>query len=124
MGRLMVVVALLVCASWASADSTQELLSACRDVAEAKIDSKGIAISKNFDSGLCWGAFGVYQRVTVMVDSTGDHLFAACVPQAVKRSQDIAIFVEFAKRHPERLHEEAFDVVMDALRSAFPCPKP
>ena len=109
--------------------SAERMLSACRDVAAARITDGGIVMPKDFDSGLCWGAFGVLQTVISIVhvneeDKTYSRVLGVCVPSDATRSQLIAIFVEFAKRNPQRYHEDFYFVTKDALKAAFPCSKP
>jgi len=63
------------------------------------------------------------QRMTVLISrETKLRLFGACTPATSTRTQLIAIFVNYAKRNPQRYSEEFADVVFDALAEAFPCP--
>lgn len=48
-------------------------------------------------------------------------LLNACLPNGVGTIQIIRIFVEYAHRHPERLHEAMPLPTMEALLAAFPC---
>ena len=105
--------------------SAEEMLSACRDLPAARVTDGGTSIPQNFDSGMCWGAFGVLQTVIGIVhvderDKTYSRVLGVCVPSGVTRTQLIAIFVDYAKRNPQRYHEEFFFVVKDALKAAFP----
>jgi hypothetical protein len=77
---------------------------------------------EDYSSGRCWGAIGVLQRIITMAYSdSSDPILDVCVPPKSTRTQLVAIFVEYVRRNPQRLHEDFFDVSIDALRGAFPC---
>jgi hypothetical protein len=124
MGRIAVIVALLLCPSVAQGQSAQEMRSACREIAAARVMDHAVTIPQSFDSGVCWGAFAVVQTAVGLIDA-GDAsklpFFRVCAPKQSTRTQLIAIFVEYARVHPESLHEEFFFVAIAALRTAFPC---
>ena len=104
-----------------SAESTAEMLSSCSVFAEAKVRNNEIIFLQNFDSGICWGAFSAIQSLIPRTYANGQHMFYVCAPPTSRRHQLIAIFVEYAKRNPQRLHENFFDVAIDSLQAAFPC---
>jgi hypothetical protein len=54
---------------------------------------------------------------------TGKPMFFVCLPSDHTRSQMIAIFVQYAEKHPARNHEDFPWVAFDAAREAFPCHK-
>lgn len=105
----------------AFAESTAEMMSSCTELADANITGDKITFRQNFPSGLCWGAFGSLQRVIVEAHPGGQPIFRVCAPANSTRSQLIAVFVEYARRNPQRLHEDFLDVALEALRGAFPC---
>ncbi len=118
------VVLVIGVAQWSSAfaDSTHEMLSACRPVARAEVSGDEVKLPSNFGSGECWGAFTVLQKVIYSVDAESLRpIFSICAPAASTRSQLITVFVQYAERHPQRLHEDFFVVGLDSLRMAFPC---
>jgi hypothetical protein len=120
--RLALFIMTLLIVAPAFAESTTEMLSSCREVAEAPVKGDKIAMTETFQTGWCWGSFGVVQKIIVRADSTGRPFFRICAPPESTRSQLIAVFVEYARRNPQRLHEDFFDVALEALRGAFPCP--
>lgn len=120
MFRMALLAGLLMTASVATAESTGEMLSSCKELAEAKVQGDNVMFARTYDSGVCWGAFSSIQRV-IFFRTQGRPLFGVCAPLQVKRSQLIAVFVEYARRTPSRHHENAFDVARDALQEAFPC---
>ncbi len=46
-----------------------------------------------------------------------------CPPRRVKGGQVPKIIAKYLEAHPERLHENADKLVIDALKIAFPCEK-
>jgi len=124
MHRSLLVAAILLSSGLAdAAESVATLLSVCRPVAEAKVASDGtVRLPQTFDAGVCWGAFATYQEAFSLIHPDGSpYLPKVCTPRGVKRSQEIAVFVEYATRHPERHHEPPIQAVIDALQAAFPC---
>jgi hypothetical protein len=91
------------------------MVSACHDISIAHVSGDQAAFSRTFDSGKCWGAFSVIQQ---QFSSPG---FSICAPGESTRTQYVVIFVDYAKRHPERYSEDFLRVAVDALREAFPC---
>lgn len=105
----------------AAAQSTQELASACEAVASSRVIDGKVEVVQDFDTGRCWGAFSVVQWAVVLVDDVGTRRFGVCAPPESTRTQLVAVFVEYARRNPARLHERFTAVVFDALRDSFPC---
>jgi hypothetical protein len=124
-GRYETLVALLIVilctAAPAFAESTAEMVSSCKELADANVRGDTVAIPQDFPSGLCWGAFSSLQRVIVRAYPGGQPIFRVCAPPKSTRSQLITVFVEYARRNPQRLHEDFLDVALEALRGAFPC---
>lgn len=104
-----------------TAQTAQQMLSACRALAKANVTAEGVAVPQDFDSGVCWGAFATIQTVIVHVRGE-QRLYRVCAPAPSTRTQLVAIFAKYAEDNPRRLHEDFFEVVMDGLRQAFPCP--
>ena len=115
---------LVLCVSIAFGASTQEMLTACKPIVDqARVSGGRIELPKDFHAGRCWGAFAILQEVITHTDASGREIYNVCAPPNSTRSQLIAIFVEYAKKNPQRYHEEFFNVALDALRSSFPCEK-
>ena len=109
--------------------TAEVVLSACRDISKAQINSDGtVGLPMNFDTGRCWGAFSTLPAVMAYVYNAqyaGAHPFPYRVcskDKDVTVTQMIAIFTEYANRHPERYQDDFLDVALDAMRAAFPCP--
>lgn len=102
--------------------STSEMLSSCKAVSEATIKEGSIQFTENFDTGTCWGAFGALHIVSGLYGTRRRPLLPmGCAPESSTRSQFIAIFVEYSRKNPQRLHENFAIVAIDALRESFPC---
>jgi hypothetical protein len=114
-------VAITMCSPSAFGDSAEELLAACRSVANAKVKGEQISIAKDFATGQCWGAFGVLQEEGRWVDPSGHRVWGVCTPSEVRRSELIAVFVGYLQRHPQRRHDDFAEVALDAFRAAYPC---
>jgi Rap1a immunity proteins len=115
-------VLLFIAVPLSKAETVEEMLSACRQTAEARVAEGKVFVEDTRESGLCWGAFAVIQRLINLV-YVGDEnpILGVCAPAESKRTQLIAIFVLYAKNHPERYAEDFTDVALVALREAFPC---
>ncbi len=105
----------------AVANSAQELLSDCRPIVQADISYERIRFEQTFQTGKCWGTFGVIQRIIVQTDKTGHPIYGICASPNSTHSQLVAIFVSYAEKNPQRLHEEGVDLALESLRAAFPC---
>ena len=106
----------------ALAESAEEILTSCRPIADAKVQGTTADFEQNFETGQCWGAFGVLQKVSRFVnDKNQPILRIGCAPATSTRTQFVAIFLEFARKNPQLLNEDFTSVAMAALRDAFPC---
>jgi hypothetical protein len=102
-------------------NSALNLLSACRAIAKGDVKGDYIGFHETYESGLCWGTFATIQKMTRYCDSSRKPFFRICAPSESKRSQLVAVFVNYAEKNPQRLHEDFFVVALDSLRQAFPC---
>jgi len=124
MYKLALLACLIFFHSSMQAQTTEEMVSKCRAVTEAKIQGNALEFVQDFDSGVCWGGFGTLQTIGRFVTDEKRILNVGCPPANSTLSQFITIFVAYARKHPERLHEDFVFVAMAALREAFPCQKP
>jgi hypothetical protein len=121
MRYLLVIIASALYSCGAFAESAEEILSACRPMAEAEIQGKSVKFPPGFPPGMCWGAFSILQSVIMHDDDNGKPTYRVCAPANHSRTQLINVFVDYGRRNPKRFHEEFFSVVIDALSEAFPC---
>ncbi len=49
---------------------------------------------------------------------------STCIPDEASVAQLARVVVKWLREHPEKLHELKSFVVIEALKSAFPCPVP
>ena len=120
--RLLVVCCCCVYVTYAQ--SVGEMVSACKQISVAKTNERVTMLPRDFDSGVCWGAFGALEQFVRTSDEAKrppQAVSGICVPENVARSRLIAAFSDFLKTHPERNQEEFYPVARDALKAAFPC---
>jgi hypothetical protein len=104
------------------AETAEEMLSACRPVANAKVTIGGIAMTRDFDSGVCWGAFGAIQSwIFIVGEHHNEPMFHICAPFGGSRSQLVAVFVRYIEKHPEKYGDDFGSVALDSLAESFPC---
>jgi hypothetical protein len=123
---LLLVIGFVCAAPFAFSQSAEEMASNCKGIVDAKIVNDQIAVPSDFQSGVCWGAFGTIQTIVTIVPRSfpqNGPLFEVCLPHEGTRSQLIRIFMAYTERHPERLHEDYFFIATTALKQAFPCGK-
>jgi Rap1a immunity proteins len=111
------------CACTCRAETTEEMVSACRAISTAKVVNGQVDLPQDFDSGVCWGAFATIQTVITLVDpGTLKPVLHVCATTQSTRTQLIQIFLVYAQAHPERYQEDYFPVALTAISKAFPCP--
>lgn len=124
-GRLLCFFTLIVIAFAGShtcySETTEEMLSACRPITQAKIVDGKVDLQGDYNSGLCWGAFASIHALLLFVDTNENPLLHVCLPSDATRTQLIAVFVQYAEKHPEEYNEEFAKVTINALLKAFPC---
>ena len=78
------------------AESTQEMLSACKSLTtNIKMSGDKATISNTFDGGKCWGAFMAIQNMLYFYEGDGTTpTLGVCVPKEVTRTQLISMFVK------------------------------
>ena len=52
-------------------------------------------------------------------DAANSRLMNICPPKGSNRAQLVAVFANFANRHPEKLHKRWFTVALEALLKHF-----
>jgi hypothetical protein len=107
------------------AESTQEMLSACKSLTtNIKMSGDKATISNTFDGGKCWGAFMAIQNMLYFYEGDGTTpTLGVCVPKEVTRTQLISTFVKHAEDNPQLLHENFIKTAFNCIIDAFPCKK-
>jgi Rap1a immunity proteins len=109
----------------AHSETGSALLQACEALErEIRISGNNIQLQARTDVHRCWGYMGAVQdfSVIVMDDQTGKPLLNSCPGPNTTLTQLIRVFTNYARTHPEELHEKASLLVYRAMLSAFPCP--
>jgi hypothetical protein len=120
--RAMLICVLLLLPVPAFGQSSEDMMSACRKVVDAQVSDQTVVLPTDFHSGMCWGAFASIQAASRIIYTDEPRpVLRVCAPASSTRTQLVAVFMRYAKEHPERLHEGFFQVAWDALRQAFPC---
>src|SRR5262249_17920343 len=106
----------------AHAESTEEMVSACRGIAEEPTQGfaqgpqgnvRVIKRPQDYQSALCWGAFASIQNVVNLTwPDEKKPLLDVCVPPGITRTQLIKEFLRYANEHPEGTHEEFMPAVL------------
>jgi hypothetical protein len=106
----------------AMGETAGEMLSACRPWVTAPLVEDGSVV---FPEGelpqRCWGAFSAIQTGISWTDTTGHPFWGVCAPPTSRRTQLIAIFVQYASNLPARWHEDFMLLAVESLRRSFPC---
>jgi len=75
-------------------------------------------LPRDFESGTCWGAFGMLHQVLLLADQNAQPMLRACIPSNATRTELIAIFVRHVEQHPEEYGKD-FQIV--AINSVLMC---
>ena len=73
------------------------------------------------DGNKCWGYMGAVQDFAVLVLG-GKPLLRSCLGPDTTLTQLVRVFTNYARTHPQQLHEKASQLVYRAMLEAFPCP--
>ncbi len=125
-GFILFLIALIISTSIpqsSKAQTANEMLSACKEINEAKLMSGGqVLMPTDFETGMCWGAFGAVQHFfNFRFVGEENPALNNCLPEDSTRLQLIKIFYKFGLEHPERLHEKWGFVAFSALYENFKC---
>jgi hypothetical protein len=107
----------------AHSETGNGLLQACEALErEARISGKNVQLPARADVHKCWGYMGAVQDLSVAVDETGKPLLGFCPDPKTTLTQLIRVFTNYARTHPQELHQNASMLVLNAMAQAFPCP--
>ena len=77
-------------------------------------------MNRTYSAGYVSGTIDSYM---ILIDANPSVRFICFPKQGISNDQAIRIIIKWLKEHPERLHETARTNVLEALRTAFPCPR-
>jgi Ssp1 endopeptidase immunity protein Rap1a len=110
----------------AHSETGDGLLQACEALErEIRISGDNIWLPNRPDVHKCWGYIGAVQDFSTIVvedNKTGKPLFNSCPDPKTTLTQLIRVFTNYARTHPQELHEKASLLVYRAMLGAFPCP--
>jgi Rap1a immunity proteins len=110
----------------ARSETGNGLLQACEALErEIRISGNNIQLPNRTDVYKCWGYMSAVQDFSIIVDSeTREPLLNFCPGPKTTLTQLIRVFTNYARTHPQELHEKASVLVLRAIQIAFPCPDP
>ena len=91
-----------------------EVLESCRKFATEKTATSP---KEAYFMGVCSGMMGALIEVGLLLD--GMRRF--CLPVGVTDRQSTKVFISFLDAHPQRLHEQATSLAVEAFHAAWPC---
>lgn len=113
------------CSPASSFESANELLGGCeRFLGAVRLQGNQFSLQTNdTNAHQCWGFIKAFQELSALVDEGAKvNFIRACPPATSTGTQLVRVFVSYAQQHPEDLHKRASMMVLDAFRTAFPCP--
>jgi hypothetical protein len=106
----------------AHSETGNGLLQACEALErQIRISGENVQLPDSGDVHKCWGYMGAVQDFAGAVDETGQRLLGFCPSPGTKLTQHIRVFNNYARTHPQELHEKASVLVLRAMQNAFPC---
>lgn len=78
-------------------------------------------LPRDFESGTCWGAFGMLHQVLLLADQNAQPMLRACIPSNATRTELIAIFVRHVEQHPEEYGKDFQIVAINSVLHVYPC---
>jgi Rap1a immunity proteins len=113
MKRWIAITALLVCFN-ANAETKAGTVGA---LLEACLVDELTTIDKSYNQGFCIGTFLASLRYLLVIQERDTNYF---IPNEVTTGQLKAVFIKWAKEHPEQWHEASHVGVVQAVMQNFP----
>jgi hypothetical protein len=106
----------LFLSSPAHSETGNTLLQACEALErEIRISGNNVQLPPRPDVHKCWGYMAAIQDLSVAVDDqTGKPLLGSCPGPNITLTQHIRVFTNYARAHPQELHERAPVLVLSA----------
>ena len=108
----------------AHSETGNTLLQACEALErEARLEGDNIWLPNKADVHKCWGYMGAVQDFSVVwMGDPPKPLLDFCPGPKTKLIQFIRVFNNYARTHPQELHQPAPVLIFRAMQLAFPCP--
>ena len=120
---LALVLACLAAGGAAHAQNTaNELLQDC-EILERTLVIQGDLTSyvTSHEADICWAYMMAFLDLSAFQGQSGQPALKFCPPSGVTLTQYIRILTNYARAHPEQLHQRAGFVALNAMFKAFPC---
>jgi hypothetical protein len=106
-------------------ENANELLGSCESFLSGLRQRGNEFAIRNDDPNAheCWGYIRAFQDLSAIGDDASSTIIHACPPAESTGIQLVRVFVAYAHRHTQDLHQSAGLMTLYALRAAFPCPK-
>lgn len=95
-------------------NSAQDLF----DICTVEVANPDFQVAKAF----CFGYFAGGEHYHAAVSAVSPMNPIACPTGGVTREQQVAVFVEFVRQHPDKAGNKPMDVVFESLATRWPCP--
>jgi hypothetical protein len=103
-------------------ETAEDMLLACRPIAQATIANGKVNPSYDFDRGVCWGAFMTLHSLFFAREvNRGSLMLHVCLPPSADETQLITVFVNYAEKHPELGNEDFAQVAVNSIELVYPC---
>jgi hypothetical protein len=109
----------LVCSPSFAASDGGSLLNNCKEAVRFADNQQ--AQVDYLKMGLCLGMVNGVKVTMQMYQQLVPDQYRACIPQGVNNGQMARIAVKLLEENPQRLHENDVALVVDILRSTYPC---
>jgi Rap1a immunity proteins len=107
----------------AHSETGNTLLQACEALErEVRLSGTNVWLPNKADVHKCWGYMSAVQDLSGAEDETGKRLLGYCPDPKTNLTQHIRVFNNYARTHPQELHEKAPVLILRAMQEAFPCP--
>lgn len=119
-GILFAILLFLSCQAFSTTGN--ELLQSCNE--SLKISQNNAALMSTACSGYIEGAIDAYNMVRSGLGYDTKYPEGnICIPADAAASRKVHILIKFMEEHPEQLHLDGSELVIDAFLKAFPCHK-
>jgi hypothetical protein len=98
------------------------MLHACELLSRGMHVEKGVVyIPPSPEANQCWGFIESAQQYSTLADQEGKQLLDACPGEDTQTTDILKVFVDYARKHPEKLKLKAAAAAYNAIADAFPC---
>jgi len=107
--------------SSASAQATGTRLLRMCQAAEKHFDKQTITNDEAIFAGFCVGFISGVEEADARINGQGKAPGGVCLPATAGAEQMVRVVLKWMREHPDKLNLSGEEVVVDALKAAFPC---